>query len=288
MLLSVLSILWIVSACGKNKSNFTLWQLPLQSDWVGNSYVLQMENGQVVVMDGGLEEEEPYLRGFLAALGNKVDAWFISHPHSDHMATLNNILQDPGDITIKKIYHSELPEWYYKKYDTYYDSLTNVYYNNLHNSGIEVVNFTEPGEIIKIDQTSFKILFVPDTTITENILNNGSMVIKVWDNKKSVLFLGDLAPAGGEKLLQTPFKNDLDCDYLQLAHHGQKGVTEEFYKSFKFRACLWPTPLWLYNNDRGEGFNTASFKTVEVRNLMDSLGIKEHYFQFDGLVKITD
>ena len=287
-LMALLSVLLMVSACDRNVSNFTLWQLPLQSDWVGNSYVFLMENGKVVVMDGGIEEETPYLRGFLAALGNEVEAWFISHPHNDHMGALNKILLDPGDIRIKTIYHSEFPDWYYHKYDTYYDSITSNFYHNLHHSGIQVVNYTEPGAIVEIDQTKFKILSVVDTTITYNITNNSSMVIKVWDNKKSVLFLGDLAEEGGDHFLKGPFRDELDCDYLQMAHHGQKGVSKEFYRSFTFRACLWPTPLWLYENDRGEGYNTANFKTVEIRELMDSLGITEHYYQYDGLVKITD
>lgn len=288
ILLVLLSVLWITSACEQSKSNFTLWQLPLTSDWVGNSYVLLMDNGKVVVMDGGLKEELPYLRGFLAALGNEVEAWYISHPHHDHMGAFNEIILDPGDIQIKAVYYSELPEWYYQKYDHYYDSLTNVYYHNLHQSGIPLVNYTEPGAVHKIDQTNFKILYTVDTSVTINILNNSSMVIKVWDDKKSVLFLGDLAEEGGDQLLKSTFKDDLDCDYVQMAHHGQKGVREEFYRSFDFRACLWPTPLWLYENDRGEGFNTDNFKTIEIRELMDSLGITEHYFQYEGLVKITD
>jgi len=286
--LLLLFILWMASACEQNDSNFTLWQLPLTSDFVGNSYVLQMENGNVVVMDGGLKEEAPYLRGFLAALGNQVEAWFISHPHHDHMGAFNEIILDPGDISIKTVYHSELPDRYYHKYDNDFDSLTAVYYHNLHQSGIPLVNYTEPGAITTIDQTNFKILYTVDTSITYNIYNNSSMVIKVWDDKKSVLFLGDLAEEGGDVLLQSPFKDDLDCDYVQLAHHGQKGVREAFYQSFEFRACLWATPLWLYNNDHGEGYNTSNFKTVEIRDLMDSLGIQEHYMQFEGLVRITD
>lgn len=288
ILLLLISILWMVTACDQNKSNFTLWQLPLTSDYVGNSYVLLMDNGKVVVMDGGLKEEAPYLRGFLAALGNEVEAWYISHPHHDHMGAFNEIILDPGDISIKTVYHSELPEWYYHKYDQYYDSLTDVYYRNLHLSGIPIVNYTEPGAVSRIDRTNFKILYTVDTSVTNNIYNNSSMVIKVWDDTKSVLFLGDLAEEGGDVLIESSFKDELDCDYVQMAHHGQKGVREEFYRSFDFRACLWATPLWLYENDRGEGFNTANFKTVEIKELMDSLGITEHYFQFDGLVKITD
>ncbi len=287
-ILLLVFVFCMVSACGRKASNFTVWQLPLHTDWVGNSYVFLMDNGQVVVMDGGLRDEAPYLKGFLAALGNEVEAWFISHPHHDHMGAFNEILMDPGDIRIKTVYHSELPEWYYRKYDDHFDSLTSVYYHNLNSSDIQVVNYTEPGAVIKIDQTNFKILSTVDTTITFNIYNNSSMVIKVWDDKKSILFLGDLAKEGGNLFLKGSFTDDLDCDYVQMAHHGQKGVSKEFYRSFKFRACLWPTPLWLYDNDRGEGFNTANFKTVEIRDLVDSLGITEQYFQFNGLVKITD
>ena len=112
------------------------------------------------------------------------------------------------------------------------------------------------------------------------------MVIKVWDQKKSILFLGDLAKEGGDILLNGPYRGDLNCDYLQLAHHGQRGVNLDFYRSIEFEACLWPTPLWLWNNDQGNGFNTAHFETVETRNLMSELGIKDHYVSWEGLVKI--
>ncbi len=37
----------------------------------------------------------------------------------------------------------------------------------------------------------------------------------------------------------------------------------------------------------GEGYDTGPFKTMEIRELVDSLGIKEQYMQFEGLVKIT-
>jgi len=267
-------------------SDCILWQLPAQNNYVGNSYVFLMNNGKVVVMDGGMKEEELYLRGFLAALGNEVEAWFISHPHHDHIGALNEILKKPGDISIKKIYHSEFPQAYYEKFDTVYKPVTAEFYANLRESGIEVINITKPGKIIQIDKTKFKILSVTNEDITVNIYNNNSMVIKVWDQKKSFLFLGDLAEEGGDILLNGPYRGDLNCDYLQVAHHGQRGVRMDFYRSIEFKACLWPTPLWLWNNDRGEGFDTDHFETIETRNLMDELGIKEHYVSWEGLVRI--
>lgn len=54
----------------------------------------------------------------------------------------------------------------------------------------------------------------------------------------------------------------------------------------KFKACLWPTPSWVYNNDVGKGFNTHILKTVEIRELIDSLGIKSNYISWKGLTHI--
>ena len=112
------------------------------------------------------------------------------------------------------------------------------------------------------------------------------MVIRGWDDHKSVVFLGDLGVEAGDKLLASEYAELLNCDYLQMAHHGQRGCSEQFYKSIKFRACLWPTATWLYNNDRGEGFNTAQFESVTTRRWMEEIGITEHYVSCDGLHKI--
>ena len=277
----------VLSLFPQTNSNFTLWQLSSQINTIGNSYVFQMDNGKVVVMDGGVKEETEYLRGFLAALGNEVEAWFISHPHGDHMGALNQILIDPGEIRIKTIYHSALPPAFYMPNETESSTYsTERFYSNLSNSGIRVLNMTEPGMMVEIDQTKFKILSVANPDITVNAYNNSSMAIRTWDAAKSMLFLGDMGAEGGDRLLTGPYREELDCDYLQMAHHGQAGVSAEFYRSINFRACLWPTPSWVYDNDQGEGYNTGNLQTMEIRELMDSLGIKEQYLSFEGLTKI--
>ena len=57
-------------------------------------------------MDGGMNDETLFLRGFIAALGNEVEAWFTSHPHNDHVGALTKILQKPDGMKINKVYHS--------------------------------------------------------------------------------------------------------------------------------------------------------------------------------------
>ena len=137
-----------------------------------------------------------------------------------------------------------------------------------------------------LDGLHLKVLQVNDTTMLVNAYNNASIVLRLWDKRKSLLMLGDTGEESGDRLLRSVPQEELDCDYIQMAHHGQMGVREEFYRTVRFRACLWPTPLWVWNNDVGEGFDTAYMKTIETRRWMDEIGITEHYISWQGIVKI--
>lgn len=281
---SIVPILADSVGAAQKESDFTLWQLPLnQTPSQGNSYVFQMKSGKVVVMDGGVPGETGYLRGFLGALGNRVEAWFLSHPHSDHIGAFNEILKKPDGIEIKSIYHSKFSEDFYNRVEPGCRDLTADCYRNMEKSGIDVQDITEPGGEIVIDRTRFRIMAVKNEEFTENAYNNSSMVIHVRDDVRSALFLGDAGEEEGDKILQGPLRNELDCDYLQMAHHGQRGVNDKFYRTVKFKACLWPTPRWLYDNNAGKGFDTHIWKTVHTRKLMEELGIEKHLVGCDGL-----
>lgn len=260
----------------KKKSGFTLWQIPSHSNTIGNSYVFRTTKGKVIVMDGGFAEEANNMRGFIGALGNEVEAWFISHPHNDHMGALSEILKNPQDLRIKHIYHSRIgdavkagePQWE-KECDDFYERMAK--------SSIPVTDIRKPGDTYTYDDMNLKILSVANDEILNNPYNNSSMIMRVWDKRKSITFLGDAGVECGDKALNGPFRDDLDCEYLQMAHHGQQGCSRDFYRAIKFRACLWPTPTWVWNNDQGKGFNTGILKTVETRTWMKELGIQEHH-----------
>lgn len=263
---------------------FTLWQIPLlQNHSQGNSYVFRTSGGKVVVMDGGVGPEAGYLRGFLGVLGNEVEAWFISHPHRDHIEACNEILKKPDELKIKSLYHSEFSPEFYDKVEPNSRNLTAEFYANLKKSDIAVTDVTEPGLEVEIDGVSFKILDVKDESVTTNAYNNSCMVVRVDDGVRSAVFLGDAGVEQGDRLLKGPFRKDLDCRYLQMAHHGQYGVSLDFYRTVEFDACLWPTPKWLYDNDAGQGYDTHTWQTIIVRNLMDEIGIKKHFIGWQGL-----
>ncbi|HIJ72558.1 MAG TPA: MBL fold metallo-hydrolase [Candidatus Hydrogenedentes bacterium] len=266
--------------------SFTLWQLPEQSPTQMQSYVVRTVHGKVMVVDGGNKAEAPYLKGFLAALGNRVETWFVSHPHPDHVDALNEILDAPGKLNIAEIVGS-LPttEWLEEHCngDAALQVTTLLERAKAHKIPIRDVFL---GETFSGDGVRVRILGVRNPEIYSNGVNNSSMVWRMCDDYKSVLFTGDIGVEGSEKLLRGAFRQDLRSDYVQMSHHGQNGAVEAFYVAASPRYCLWPTPRWLWDNDNGGGKGSGPWRTLEVRAWMKKLGVRRHYVSKDGLHRI--
>jgi beta-lactamase superfamily II metal-dependent hydrolase len=266
---------------------FTLWQLPEQTYSQMMSYVIRTPSGKIVVIDGGMPGDAPYLRGFLAALGNHVDVWFLSHPHDDHMGAITEILNKPGDLKIGRIYAS-MPDakWIREVVTADEQDAIALFQKSLGAAGKTAIDL-KLGQTMNIDGVKFEVLGVRNSEIHPNPLNNSSIVLRVSDSAKSILFLGDLGPEGGEKLLRGKYAGRLHADYVQMAHHGQNGVGLPVYEAIRPTYCLWPTPTWLWdNNINGKGKGTGPWKTLEVRQWMEDLHVKHSYVSEDGLVRI--
>jgi beta-lactamase superfamily II metal-dependent hydrolase len=265
------------------KHSFTLWQLPAQTAGQMNSYVLRTANNRIIVIDGGYAEDAGYLKGFLAAIGNHVDMWFVSHQHPDHIDALTAMLEKPADLKIEAIYGSLLEEQWIQNGEPSYLK-TAVAFNEALKKAQRQVTELELGQVLKIDGITIEILGIKNPELAG--INNSSIVMKVWDSKKSILFTNDLGVEGGNKILAGPYKDRLKSDYVQMAHHGQKGVSEIFYRTVNPTYCIWPTPLWLWDNDNGGGKGSGPWKTLEVRAWMDKLSVQQHYCLFEGLIMI--
>lgn len=267
--------------------SFTLWQIPSHRNNIGNSYVFLTKGGKVIVMDGGTAEEEMTLRGFVGALGGEVEAWFISHPHQDHMGALSSILADMQDMKIKHIYHSRISEAVrLGEKDCAEDCST--FYSRLASSGIPVTDIRTPGDTYDYDGMKLRILSVANDEFLTNPYNNSSMIMRVWDKKKDMVFLADAGIECGNKCLNGPFGKLLNAEYLQIAHHGQNGCDHHFYDTVQFRVALWPTPKWVWENNQGGGYNTGNLKTFETRAWLEAKGIKENHVSWrDGLWKLA-
>ena len=219
-------------------------------------------------------------------LGNKVDVWFITHPHSDHAGAFIKLIRDTN-ISVGKVYYTMNEIEWYKQYAVERAIEAEEFENALQNERIkDKVEEVSINEVINIDFIKCEILGVKNPEITNDAFNNSSMVIKMLLPNTSILFLGDTGVESGEKLISTQ-KEKLKSDIVQVAHHGQNGANEDLYKEIQPKICLWPTPEWIWNNDNGEGENTGPWKTFETRKWIEDLGVKQNIIEKDGDITIT-
>lgn len=268
------------------RPTFTLWQLPNQTSTQMMSYVIRTVHGRLIVIDGGNKGDAAYLKQFIKERGNAVDAWLITHPHDDHVDALCEILAAPDGMSIKTIYASLPDVAWMQQHASPEDADTLVrFLDTLAKAGRRIEEFALGAES-EIDDVRIQVLGIRNPEITKNAVNNSSVVLRVSDASKSVLFPGDLGVEGGEKLLASKYAKRLPSDYVQMAHHGQNGVSEAFYEKVRASYCLWPTPKWLWDNDNGGGKGSGRWRTLEVRAWMDKQPIKKHFVMWEGLQQV--
>jgi len=105
------------------------------------------------------------------------------------------------------------------------------------------VHVVEAGQRINIEKYLFFDVLWPDSknTISENVLNNNSLVCKFVYKNFSMLFTGDIEEIA-EKAILEKYQNNpkiLNVQILKIAHHGSKtSSTKEFLEVVKPKIAL--------------------------------------------------
>ena len=96
-------------------------------------------------------------------------------------------------------------------------------------------------EILIENNLKIKILWPKEKQISENILNNNSIVLKInYKNNFSMIFTGDIEKIA-EKEIINEYKNSnlLKSDILKVGHHGSKtSTTQEFLEKISPKIAL--------------------------------------------------
>lgn len=94
------------------------------------------------------------------------------------------------------------------------------------------VRQVQKGDRVNIEKNLFfDILWPIEEQITENPLNNNSIVAKLQYKNFSMLFTGDIKEIAEKEILKNVSKEKLKADVLKVAHHGSKtSTTNEFIK----------------------------------------------------------
>lgn len=265
----------------------TIYQLNSVTNIQMNSYIITTEDGCVLVIDGGFREDAgnmlDYLRKITGAAVPHVDAWILSHAHKDHISCFLEIMEKHREaVDVAKVMYNFPSVQYCAREARGYDHAIEAFMTDLPLFADKVA-ILYGSDVYDFGGAHIDVLYTQNAEIQCNYINNTSTIFMLTLGGKKILFTGDAGVEEGDRCLALYAGTDkLKADYVQMAHHGQNGVTREFYEAVAPSACLWCTPDWLWNNDAGRGYNTHCWQTIIVRGWMDELGVKEHYILKDG------
>lgn len=262
-----------------------LYQFAPNKDMILNCYVIKTRHDKYIIIDGGGGTGEESSSGFLTyqlrqLVGKndiQIEAWFLSHIHDDHVTELILASQNKrAKISVNNIYMNAPSSDFMNRVENgesarFLEGVKSAYDHFIGEGEFDKMGgknaFT--GDVFEIDGVTIEVMMTMSEEETETNINDTSMILKVTIEGQTILFLGDANVKEGQRLLET-YGENLKCDFVQMAHHGQNGVTEDVYKAIQPTMCLWPTAVWLFNNEAG------IHKTLEVRGWMADMGVKYH------------
>lgn len=229
-------------------------------------YTIQDHNGHLVVIDGGWMNGADEVRTVITNLGNHVDAWILTHPHEDHIGAFCEIYDDLREIKINKIYTVDMATPQLCMENASWDNVD--MYNRFSSMSIEQLEYVHAGDIIQVGNLNIDILSTYEDKIDElsnDLLNDGSMMFKVNGQNESMLFCADVGKKLSDYLL-SEYGEKLKSDYLQMGHHGNGGLKEDFYKVVNPKIAFFDAPNWLMYD------TTGRFTTPNNKLLMENMG----------------
>lgn len=184
----------------------------------GDCTLIQTHEKKNILIDGGGSEfgsfdvGESILLPYLLNRGiNKIDYMMISHFDSDHIGGLFYIMENLKVDNIIISRQGKNSENFKKFIQIMSEKQINLI-------------IVKRGDYVKIDGTSyFEILFPEEKQISDNVLNNNSIVAKFVSSNVTMLFTGDIEEIAEKRLCELYRNtNKLQADIIKVAHHGSK------------------------------------------------------------------
>ena len=206
----------------------------------GDAELVITPHGNTILIDGG--EKESGIIAYLAKVGiKKIDIMVATHPHSDHIGGLVEVL---NSIPVAEVITTGASN----TTDLFMDFLTGI-----ETAKAQYVEMSR-GETFAIDGITFTAIYPPNS-FTSDDLNQTSLVLRTTFDDVTFLFAGDAGTEAEQEELASGLQ--LKADILKVAHHGSSTST-----SAAFLKAVAPK-VAIYSAGVNNQFNHPSPETVD-------------------------
>ncbi|MBO4854175.1 MAG: MBL fold metallo-hydrolase [Oscillospiraceae bacterium] len=236
----------------------------------GASFFFQLKNGHFIINDGGTENELPYLLDDLEKLtpeGEKpvIEAWFMSHPHIDHMGVFKAFLENKEQmdrVYVENVYYNCVSA----EAEAYYDGEKLSNYVRGLPPMLKRTDGTAPVlyEIVLGDRYYFNDITVEAMFTSEAMPyvewtgeNATSTWLMYYVEGQTILFPADGTFSAQQFIMRAYGSDYLDLDVYFPSHHGYD-VFDQFTDYLKrVDTVLYPNYHKLLGGDTGYGTHTV-------------------------------
>lgn len=196
-----------------------------------------------------------------------IDCVILSHPHADHIGGFINIAKafKIKSVYMRDIQESDIPD------DVDYKNIMKAI--NDKNIQVHYPKFEE-----KISINNAELIFYP-VSISNDNLNNASIITKVIYSNHAFLFTGDIENEAEKQIVE---KNvDIKSNVLKVAHHGSNtSSSDEFLELVKPEYCV--ISCGVNNSFNHPTNNTISRLSKYTSDILRTDLLSDIVFEFDG------
>lgn len=264
------------------------------TDGNGMSYVIILEDGRFIVIDGGyyVGKDAERLYRFLQDNNRRADgkiviaAWYMSHAHGDHYGCFERFTELYADkVTLQywigypataAMFDGGFDPWMFDRLPERLAQYGDVKWIRPH-----------AGQTVRFCDTTLEFMYTVECHLPAlfGTMNDSSTVTAITVKGQRILLMGDCEKAASGEICRQ-LGDALKSDIIQVNHHGYSGGSTVLYQTVAPAYSMWCTSELAFR------FRTCGIRYQWIGNavssnkyLYDTVGA-ENCFVADGPVKM--
>lgn len=268
----IMVIVLLLAGCSKKAEETVVTEAPEKVwsvtqfnalyDELQTFYTIMDGSGKLIVIDGGISDNEEIVRRVIEEYGGKVSAWILTTPDAKHIGAFLRLYENPGNIVIDKVYDAFIDRQRYEDYATRESAATYNEYLDVTKDDERIVHVNRDAKFFACGLT-FECFNAYDSYVEQysaDLNQDGSLMLKISGDKQSMLFCGDITSAM-ESFLTEEYSDRLASDYVIMSNHGNNGLSVDFYKLVSPSVAFFDGKEAIYNQEEAaEGHRYSDYK----------------------------